>query len=181
MSAPSSPSPYAPDVPPDVSEREAAEAELTRCFHDFWRTWAERGEGVLEGLQGMGSEATGVGTGRQERYTDRATMLRFFQTFDLGDDVGIVEAAPQEIGRALVALLGNAFDATRESAEACEAGYTRTVTVSTARTASGAEVRVADNGPGTHRARALPRARRRGAGPRRHAHAPRLLTSLPTP
>jgi len=67
---------------------------------------------------------------------------------DLGDDAGAVEVAPQEIGRVLVNLIDNALDATRRHAEGAPDGYVPTVTVSTRRVARGAEVRVADNGPG---------------------------------
>ena len=67
---------------------------------------------------------------------------------DLAGDTGAVEVAPQEIGRVLINLIDNALDATRRHAEGASHGYIPTVTVSTRRVARGAEVRVADNGPG---------------------------------
>ena len=68
---------------------------------------------------------------------------------ELADDVGEVELVPQEIGRVVVALIGNAFDAVRERPEVGDpARGAGTVTISTARTASGAEVRVEDDGLG---------------------------------
>ena len=67
-------------------------------------------------------------------------------TIRLGDDVGTVEAVPQEIGRVLVAHLSNAYDAVLDSArEDTEAGA---VTISTAREDGHAVVRVEDDGPG---------------------------------
>ena len=62
-------------------------------------------------------------------------------TLDLADDVGAVEADPQEIGRVVVNLVTNALDAVRDEAEAA-------VTVSTRRTEGGVEVRVSADGPG---------------------------------
>ncbi|PAP75446.1 sensor histidine kinase [Rubrivirga marina] len=66
----------------------------------------------------------------------------------LGDGVGEVELAPQEIGRVLINLIDNALDATRQRAEAEGDGYAPTVTVATCRTVGSVEVRVGDNGPG---------------------------------
>ena len=69
-------------------------------------------------------------------------------TFDLAADAGSAEMAPQEIGRVLVNLVDNALGAVRQRASGAMAGYAPAVTVSTRRTASGVEIRVADNGPG---------------------------------
>ncbi|MEM6785783.1 MAG: ATP-binding protein, partial [Bacteroidota bacterium] len=80
------------------------------------------------------------------RARDPSFAVEIVRDFDL--DVGDVDLAPQEIGRVLLNLLGNAFDALTEAAtpEAC-------VTVTTRRDDSRAndshiEVRVSDNGPG---------------------------------
>ena len=59
-------------------------------------------------------------------------------------DAGLVEAAPEEIGRVLVNLLDNAFDAVRAHAD----GPPPAVRVATAREDGHAVVRVADGGPG---------------------------------
>ncbi|PAP75168.1 sensor histidine kinase [Rubrivirga marina] len=59
-----------------------------------------------------------------------------------------VDIVPEEIGRVLINLLDNAFDAVAERAEAEGSGYAPTVTVSTRRTDGAVEVRVTDNGPG---------------------------------
>ena len=60
---------------------------------------------------------------------------------DYDDGVGLVTVVPQEVGRVLINLLNNAFDAVRTAA-------TPTVRVSTARLGPRVEVRVADNGTG---------------------------------
>ncbi|MEO0560056.1 MAG: ATP-binding protein [Bacteroidota bacterium] len=66
----------------------------------------------------------------------------------LDDAVGTVELAAQEIGRVLINLLDNAFDAVRQRAAEAPDSYTPTVTVSTHQTADGVEIRVVDNGLG---------------------------------
>ena len=50
---------------------------------------------------------------------------------DLDEDAGEVEIVPQEIGRVLLNLLGNAFDAVHEHAAKINGDYAPTVTVST--------------------------------------------------
>ncbi|MEM8557822.1 MAG: ATP-binding protein, partial [Bacteroidota bacterium] len=69
---------------------------------------------------------------------------------DLGDGVGTVELAPQEIGRVLLNLLGNAFDALSEDEADRTSGTPEKphVTVATRRRKDHIEVRVADRGPG---------------------------------
>jgi signal transduction histidine kinase len=67
---------------------------------------------------------------------------------DLADDAGQVEVVPQEIGRVLINLLGNAFDAVGARAADESDGFVPTIRVSSARTARSVEVRVEDNGPG---------------------------------
>ncbi len=66
----------------------------------------------------------------------------------LGSGVGQVEVVPQEIGRVLINLVGNAFDAVATRAETAGDGYQPTVRVVTARRAGGVEIRVEDNGAG---------------------------------
>jgi len=60
---------------------------------------------------------------------------------DPGDDVGMIECLPQELGRVVLNLLNNAFDAVRGVENAA-------VRISSQRTDSGVEIRVSDNGPG---------------------------------
>ena len=71
---------------------------------------------------------------------------------DLAPDAGSVEVDPQEIGRVLVNLVGNALDAVRQRAAVGETGYLPSVVVSTRRADDGVTVRVADNGPGMEEA-----------------------------
>ena len=73
---------------------------------------------------------------------------------DYGPDVGEVEVVPQEFGRVVLNLVGNAFDALIAHSEAANshAGTappgTPRVQVTTRRTGGAVEVRVTDNGPG---------------------------------
>ena len=67
---------------------------------------------------------------------------------DLGGDVGTVEIVPQEIGRVLLNLLGNAFDAVHEKVSSVKGHYAPTVTVTTQHKGAQIEIRVWDNGPG---------------------------------
>ncbi|MCL4706865.1 hypothetical protein KJ068_16975 [bacterium] len=67
---------------------------------------------------------------------------------DFGELDGKIEMVPQDIGRVLLNLLSNAFDAVRERAQSGDGEYSASVTVST-RTVEGAvEIRVRDNGGG---------------------------------
>jgi len=67
---------------------------------------------------------------------------------DFGADVGTVEMVPQEMGRVLINLLGNAFDAVYEYAASQNGTFAPVVTVTTRRANGQIEIRVADNGPG---------------------------------
>jgi signal transduction histidine kinase len=67
---------------------------------------------------------------------------------DLHPDTGAVEMVPQEIGRVVINLLDNAFDATRQRASKEGTDYVPSVTVTTRRVADGVEIGVQDNGPG---------------------------------
>ena len=67
----------------------------------------------------------------------------------LGQDIGEVEVVSQEIGRVLLNLIGNAFDAVCDYAATDKHGtYKPLVVVSTRRIDHFVEVRIADNGPG---------------------------------
>ncbi len=67
---------------------------------------------------------------------------------DYGDDVGDVELVPQEIGRVVLNLVTNAFDAVADHAADQNGQYVPQVKVSTRRTGGEVELRVEDNGPG---------------------------------
>ncbi len=67
---------------------------------------------------------------------------------ELAGDVGTAEVVPQEIGRVLVNLLDNAFDAVRQRADETSEGYAPAVTVSTSRADGRVAIRVQDNGSG---------------------------------
>jgi len=67
---------------------------------------------------------------------------------DLGQDVGTVELVPQEIGRVLLNLMGNALDAVHEHAGSLNGQYSPSVTVSTKQKSGDEEIRIQDNGPG---------------------------------
>jgi signal transduction histidine kinase len=75
--------------------------------------------------------------------------VRIVRAYD--EAAGSVEMAPREMGRVLLNLLSNAFDAVHEQARAANGDYTPTVTVSTRRLEDGIEIRVADNGRGVPR------------------------------
>ena len=67
---------------------------------------------------------------------------------DLDEEAGVVKIVPQEIGRVLLNLLGNAFDAVHEHAAKVDGEYAPTITVSTRQVEGRVEIRVKDNGPG---------------------------------
>jgi signal transduction histidine kinase len=68
---------------------------------------------------------------------------------EYGEEVGSVEVLPQELGRVILNLIGNAFDAIYElQAKGWEGDEEPTLTVSTHRNESNVEIRIADNGPG---------------------------------
>jgi two-component system NtrC family sensor kinase len=67
---------------------------------------------------------------------------------DFSTDLGLIEVAPQEIGRVLLNLYNNAFYAVQEKQNLTLTDYKPTVTVSTARLNGHTEIRVSDNGTG---------------------------------
>jgi signal transduction histidine kinase len=67
---------------------------------------------------------------------------------DFDEDLGKVDAVPQDIGRVLLNLINNAFYAVNEKAKQNQAGYEPSVSVSTKREAGKVIVTVADNGNG---------------------------------
>ncbi len=82
--------------------------------------------------------------GRRAQVPDFA--CRIAKDFDVS--VGHANFAPQDIGRVLVNLLQNAFDAVHEKALASGDAYAPQVGVSTSREAGTVVIRVEDNGPG---------------------------------
>jgi len=66
----------------------------------------------------------------------------------LDDTIGSIELRPQEMTRAFVNIVNNAFDSVRKRLETASDGYIPTVTVSTARVGEQVEIRIADNGTG---------------------------------
>ena len=69
-------------------------------------------------------------------------------TKDLDVAAGHIEVVPQEIGRVVLNLMGNAFDAISERAANGENGYQPTVAITTRRDDGQVRISVRDNGPG---------------------------------
>lgn len=80
---------------------------------------------------------------RAQRPDANATIER-----DLGDDVGELSIVGQDMGRVLVNLINNAFDAIFERADSGEAGYEPTIRIATKRKKDRVVIRVGDNGGG---------------------------------
>ncbi len=80
----------------------------------------------------------------------RATISDFNCTLemDLNENVGEVDVVPRDLGRVILNLAGNAFDAIHEFAQTAAEDYAPTVTVTTRPLGSAIEILVADNGPG---------------------------------
>ena len=89
-------------------------------------------------------------------HSARATDTEFQLTIeqDLDEDVGYVEAIPQDLGRTFLNIVGNACQATDEKRRKMAAqgigyeGYTPTVFISTRGHENEVEIRLRDNGPG---------------------------------
>ena len=67
---------------------------------------------------------------------------------NLDADVGDLEIVPQDVGRVLINLIGNAFDAVHQRSRESDASYEPRVCVSTGMEGEWVEIRVTDNGPG---------------------------------
>jgi signal transduction histidine kinase len=80
----------------------------------------------------------------------RATDQDFTVTIekDYDESTGAASVVPQEIGRVLLNLLGNAFYVVREKSVTANGEYVPTVSVSTRRVDDLIELRIADNGLG---------------------------------
>jgi signal transduction histidine kinase len=67
---------------------------------------------------------------------------------DLDPNLPLVPVVAQDIGRVILNLLNNSFQAVEEKARTAGEGYQPTVTVSTRRSPQGIDIKVEDNGPG---------------------------------
>ncbi len=143
----------------DLEEARALLGDL-KANADLIATHGKRADGIV---QSMMAHAHG-GTGERDvvdvnAFVDEYVGLAFHGkqardpgftveiTTDYGE-TGILEVAPQEMGRVLVNLLSNAFDAVHEHAQSQNGTYTPQVTVTTRRESDHVAIRVADNGPG---------------------------------
>jgi signal transduction histidine kinase len=103
------------------------------------------GERVLTDLNALVSEHIDLA------YHGRRAHASGFQVSivrDLAGDAGSIDIVPQSIGRVLLNLLGNAFDAVQEHASNAGSGFAAELRISTRRFPGRVEIRVADNGPG---------------------------------
>ncbi|WP_437724991.1 trifunctional serine/threonine-protein kinase/ATP-binding protein/sensor histidine kinase [Sorangium sp. So ce861] len=120
-----------------------------------------RTDGIVRGMMRHASGGTGerqsVGlNGLLEQYVSLAYHGMRAQKLDLNviierdydEAAGEIELVPQEIGRVMVNLLTNAFDALREKQRSASGPYVPTLTVSTRRLGREVEIRVRDNGVG---------------------------------
>ncbi len=80
----------------------------------------------------------------------RAQQTGFSARVDLSLEPGLppLEVFPQELGRVLLNLVGNAFDAVVEKAAHAGDGFLPRVAISTSRSEAGVRIEVSDNGPG---------------------------------
>ncbi len=80
----------------------------------------------------------------------RAQNKKFNVTLDkdLAADLGPVEVVPQDLGRVILNITANAFQAVFQKSEKAEEGYDPRVTFATKRRNNQVEIRIRDNGPG---------------------------------
>ena len=120
-----------------------------------------RADGIVRSMMEHATEGTGerydVGVNRLvDEYVNLSYHGMQAQMAELEVDIkraydeaiGTVEMVPQEIGRALMNVLNNAFFAVHEQAQTHDGVYTPTVTVTTRQGGGTVEIRVQDNGPG---------------------------------
>lgn len=81
---------------------------------------------------------------KRSQYPDVSVGL----STDWGTHVGEANVASAEMGRVVLNLVSNAYDAVRERRHQEGEMFSPEITVTTRRTAQGVEIRVADNGPG---------------------------------
>ncbi|PAP78312.1 sensor histidine kinase [Rubrivirga marina] len=102
----------------------------------------ERAPADLNAL--VGEHANLAYHGRRAQTSDFDAALQI----DLGDDVGQVDVVAQDLGRVVLNLVTNAFDAVTARAQAEAPGYQPTVRVTTRRAGATVEITVEDNGTG---------------------------------
>ncbi|MEM1054205.1 MAG: ATP-binding protein [Bacteroidota bacterium] len=117
---------------------------IVRDMMDHARTGG--GERHLLDLNALVSEyATLAYHGMRARYPEHSIAL----DLDLAPEAGKVEIVAQEIGRVLINLVDNAFDATRQvQRPEANGAAPPPVTVRTRREADAVEIRIEDSGPG---------------------------------
>jgi signal transduction histidine kinase len=82
--------------------------------------------------------------GFRAKYKDFSVKLNIA----LDPNLPSIQVVPQDMGRVLLNLINNAFQALEEKSRSVADGYQPTVTVSTTRSQQGVVIRVEDNGPG---------------------------------
>jgi signal transduction histidine kinase len=82
-------------------------------------------------------------TNQTDEATKDFTLLR-----EYGENAGVVNLIPQDIGRVLVNLCTNAFDALQDKTTALNGSFEPTLRVTTQRDNQVVTIRVSDNGPG---------------------------------
>ncbi len=125
------------------------------------REQGQRADGIVQSMMQHASDGSGEREATDvnalvEEYVNLAYHGKRAQTpefnadlqQDLAAEVGSVLMVTQDIGRVLLNLCGNAFDAVHEKALSVNGAYVPTVTVSTRRVDGQVEIRVSDNGPG---------------------------------
>jgi signal transduction histidine kinase len=80
------------------------------------------------------------------RAKDKSFNAKFETDFD--NSIGKINVVPQDIGRAMLNLINNAFFAVNEKAKQNIAGYEPTVTITTKKLSDKVEIKVSDNGSG---------------------------------
>ena len=145
------------EVLPEVSDLIEDLKENARRIHDHGQRAGKIVHAMLQHSRGGAGEASAVNINEfVEEYINlafhgqRARDVEFDveMKLDFDQEAGEVELIPQDIGRVLINLLGNAFYAVQEESKKRGEGFRPTVFVSTKRCARTVEIRIADNGPG---------------------------------
>ena len=143
----------------DPEEREAILDDL-RVNAEKIETHGRRADGIVRSMMAHarsrpGDRKTVDVNALVSEYTDlawhglkaRAPSSDLDVDRQLAADAGVAEVSPPEIGRLLINLLDNAFDAVRARARV-EDGFVPRVRISTERREEHVVIRVEDNGPG---------------------------------
>lgn len=110
-----------------------------------WRTRESRGEREVVNLHTLIGEHVELAY-----HGKRAQVPGFTVAVERDNDeaVGQVEVVPQDLGRVILNLVGNAFGAVTERATSINGQYEPMVRVTTCKKEEAVEIRVTDNGPG---------------------------------